>query len=232
MLNLKKMVIAEASQWENKNTIAYINLAKVFANVDSKDWYIWYAKAHLSSLIDVWRQIPIEQWKNDVMECLNTADQNQINYIVNQINDEKLQGEWRYKYFKLCVMEREITTIAKRTSDMTVCEDVLKQYVDKVLDFYGDYYVEEAFVYFREVLPKSVQDAMKSIEMMDEIGVDRIEKKCTNIQEMSMAEWMDYIDEQNRQGILALERLRVHVEEVFPSNDLRYLYLKNVMVIN
>lgn len=51
-----------------------------------------------------------------------------------------------------------------------------------------------------------------------------IEQKSIDIQEVLMSDWMTYVDENAKQGIFALERLRPHIEENFASNDLRYLY--------
>lgn len=45
-----------------------------------------------------------------------------------------------------------------------------------------------------------------------------------DIQQISLSDWMIYVDEKGKQGFLTLERIRPYVEESLLSNDIRYCY--------
>lgn len=51
-----------------------------------------------------------------------------------------------------------------------------------------------------------------------------MEQKSIDIQEISLSDWMTYVDEVAKNGIVGMERLRPHVEAGFASNDLRFCY--------
>lgn len=208
-VEFKNLVIMEANRWEIENPEVYHNLVRVFENTESKDWYVWYAKAHLTALNDLWKQIPVEKWKQDVSDFLNSASQNQVEFIVNKMSDCQMQDDWRYGYFEFY--------LAKYGDDLNL-------YIDKVLDFYGRYYVEDAFMHYPEVLPGVVQDAIKSLRDNSQIEDARNTQENINIQDMLLSEWITYVDEHFANGIIALENLRSQVEQCFSSNDLRYCY--------
>lgn len=51
-----------------------------------------------------------------------------------------------------------------------------------------------------------------------------MEQKNIDIQQILLSDWMTYVDNNAKQGILALERLRPYVEENLTTNDIRYCY--------
>lgn len=202
----KNLVIEEARKYESENVQGFMNLAQVFANAESEEWYVWYTriwlghinndvnamktalkgyfrvtlnvlaipknlseivKAHNIKLTDFWKQIPSEQWKKDVNEYLKFVKQNQLELVMKQIRDDFDSNEWRAAFFELGLVERNVIIGPKSPWNMTEYIDVLKQYADKVLQFYGAYYVDEAFMHFPEVLPKNVQAAIKFMEFVE-----------------------------------------------------------------
>ena len=63
-------------------------------------------------------------------------------------------------------------------------------------------------------------------EVLSEKTVQQVQQieRNSNISNVSLSNWMAYVDENARQGIIALERMRPYVTEHFASNDIRSLY--------
>ena len=56
----KKLIIEEAQKYELENTQGFLKLANVFANVESEDWYVWYARvwlAHMNNDLDEMKRV-------------------------------------------------------------------------------------------------------------------------------------------------------------------------------
>lgn len=121
-------------------------------------------KTHQIALTDFWKKIQSEQWKKDVDEYLKLVKPNQLQLVIEQMQEGFAPQEWRYAYFDLKVTERTVKFGPKSPWNMEEYIVILKEYVDKVLTFYGAYYAEEAFMHFPEVLPKNVQAAIKFME--------------------------------------------------------------------
>lgn len=203
---LKRLVIEEVQKYELEDTQGFMKLAQVFANAESEEWFIWYARIWLGhknkdidamraalegfykvtpnvlatpkrlaeitealgiKFSDYWKQISAEKWKNDVKEYLRIVKPNQLEIVIQQMKDAFVPDEWRNVYFELGLMERNISFGPKSTWQMYEYLDVLKQYAECMIQFYGAYYVDEAFMNYPEVLPKNLQAAIKFMEFVE-----------------------------------------------------------------
>jgi len=122
---------------------------------------------HGINLTSFWKQVPSEKWKKDVVEYLSLVKANQLEIVIEQMENNFAEDDWRYLYFQLHIAAREVAIGPKSTWMVEEYIDTLKSYVDKVLQLYGRYYVEDVFLHFPEVLPKEAQAAMKFMHFIE-----------------------------------------------------------------
>lgn len=108
---------------------------------------------------------------------------------------------------------------------MTEIYFALSKYIES--NKYANIYLSAVEYYKKEGNAHSIQEmALLVNEALSEFNVKKVQQmeRNSDIRNFVLSDWMTYVDENAKQGILALERLRPHVEENFASNDLRYLY--------
>lgn len=122
---------------------------------------------HALAKASYWDEISIEQWEADVRACLSVIDSEHKEVFIDQMKANYDVGNWRNAYLELVMWESDIIIGPQTPSDILKYTEVLNVYVDKVLQFYSLYYIEEAFFNFPEVLPKKVQAAIKFMEFAE-----------------------------------------------------------------
>lgn len=243
-------------EWKRDVIYVYDNIEKVFLEAMAK---LSYEPIFAEVMTDIFHNTEL---KKLLLDEANRLEDENSNVFANF-----KQAGWRYKYFKVAMAEQRVVVGLMRFSDINIYMDALRCYVDRVLDFYAGYYVEEAFFQFPEVLPQNVQAAIKMMEFEELVGqhgeqalylleeaamiyplfsdamnklmeyYSEVELKNreeihnmhqlmeqSDVSSFDLARWMEYVDAKQTDGIMELEGLRASVNEVFSSNDLRYLY--------
>lgn len=143
----------EKLEWKRDVIYVYDNIEKVFLEAMTK---LPYEPIFAEVMTDIFHNTELKKLLLD--EANRLEDEN------SNVFDNFKQAGWRYKYFKVAMAEQRVVVGPMRFSDINIYIDALRCYVDRVLDFYARYYVEEAFFQFPEVLPKNVQAAIKIME--------------------------------------------------------------------
>ena len=82
--------------------------------------------------------------------------------------------EWRYVFFHLLLLEQTVGDGVGQFKDSESYADLLQKYADSCMEFYYPYYKQEIFANLSDVLPQSLQAAMKIQEYFELKNVDQL----------------------------------------------------------
>lgn len=119
------------------------------------------------NLAQKWENVPADKWIANVREYFAQASKEHIDLIHKRMKDVFEQENWRYRYFEFMLIERQIAKGPKEPWNLASHMDALQMYVNEALAFYGEYYKEEAFISYPEVLPEDAQAAVKIMEFLE-----------------------------------------------------------------
>ena len=184
-----------ASEQKNKEELEYaiVELYRTFPNV-----FVFpedlraVVEANGLSMASFWVSVPPDRWKLDTKEYLAQIVEKHLERTRAELKQVFAPQDWRYQYFELGVLERQVRKGPKTMENLQTHVDLLQTCVNETLAFYGKYFKEEVFFECPEALPKNVQAVIRimtfcELEQEDKMTALNALKEAALI----MPEWAD-----------------------------------------
>lgn len=114
-----------------------------------------------------WVSVASEKWRTNTKDYLDQIGEEHLESTRSQMRQVFSPQEWRYQYFELAVLERAVKKGPKTIENLQSHVDLLQACVNETLRFYGQYYKEEAFMEYPEVLPQNIQAVIQIMQFCE-----------------------------------------------------------------
>lgn len=171
-----RMIVADHDK--NANDVATA-IAKFFDSADNvfrlPEKVYEIANAYDLDLSQNYLNILPDRWKNHVKDFVNTVKFAQLKESSKKLELYLEKKHWKRMYFELAMKEAKLIQGPKDLANIEAYVELMNEYAEQSLDFYGRYYREDVFVNAPEVLPEEVQAAIK---LMEFIELEKQDKRC------------------------------------------------------
>ncbi len=121
-----------------------------------------------------WKEVEADRWTSNVQDYFQQAGKEHVENVANRVKETFSQENWKYQYFVLMNCAYDVGKGPAEPWDLEQYCAKLEKYVEKAIEFYGNYYKEEIFMKYPEVLPKNAQVAIKIMEFLEIEQQDKI----------------------------------------------------------
>lgn len=125
-------------------------------------------------LSEYWKETEADKWKANVKEYLSMTSQEHLEKFDEKIKNLFLPQDWHISFWNLSVIEREIIHGPREPWNLISYVEHMQTYVEEAFRFYGNYYREEIFLYYPELLPEGMQAAICMMEYLELEPKDKV----------------------------------------------------------
>lgn len=257
---LRELMVNAAEEWGKRSEQAFRRIMYAYAEAESDDWYIWYAKLRKAGFeqdrelfesaiqgfyrtflnvlaipkeiceiaealsVDIfqeWKNVSADRWKHNVRQYLQETGKEHLESTQKRIEEVFSPEDWKYQFVQIALLEKKVAKGPREPWNLMSYYETLEQLVEASLAFYGNYYREEAFVQYPDVLPETVQATVKIMEFL-ELESQDVRKALESLKESillspELADGIRKFMEQYPE--LEKQRARKHKEELYSLRD-------------
>ncbi len=149
----------------------FFETAQNIFNLPEKIYEI--AESYQILFAEYWLEVSPDRFQQHVKEYVRVAGEEHLAKTAKRIEVCIPKEHWKQRFFQLALLEREIARGPKDPTNLIEFVNVMVHFSENTITFYGEYYKEDVFMNYPNLLPREVQAAIKFLEFVELEQQDR-----------------------------------------------------------